>query len=89
MNVKIEKPTEQQLQELGVKSWPIWEKEVSVFPWHYDSDEIFYLLEGKVKLEIQGGETVEFGKGDLVTLKTGVDCVWTVTEKVRKHYKMI
>ncbi|MEA5532993.1 hypothetical protein [Crocosphaera sp. XPORK-15E] len=32
--IQIEhQPSEARLQELGVKRWPIWSKEVSVFPW--------------------------------------------------------
>ena len=29
---------------------------------------------------------VEFGKGDLVRFSEGLDCTWTVIEKVRKKY---
>jgi uncharacterized protein len=28
-------PSEEQLRELNVKEWPIWEKETSNFPWIY------------------------------------------------------
>ena len=41
-------PTEARLAELGVRSWPIWEKEASEFPWFYDEQETCYLLEGDV-----------------------------------------
>jgi uncharacterized cupin superfamily protein len=38
--IQLEKnPAEQRLQELGVRSWAIWTKEVSSFPWHYDEQE--------------------------------------------------
>jgi hypothetical protein len=37
-------PAEQRLQELGVRSWAIWTKEVSSFPWHYDEQETCYFL---------------------------------------------
>ncbi|HBX43168.1 MAG TPA: hypothetical protein DEH27_04975 [Deltaproteobacteria bacterium] len=33
---------------LGVFSWPVWEKEVSGFPWAYEDRETCYLLEGDV-----------------------------------------
>lgn len=39
-------PSDAELQNLGVKSWPIWTKEVSTFPWTYDQAETCYLLEG-------------------------------------------
>ncbi|MBU1078465.1 MAG: cupin domain-containing protein [Spirochaetes bacterium] len=85
----IEKPDEKRLNELGVKSWPIWEKEVSEFDWYYDSKEICYLLEGKVTVTPQGGESVQFGIGDLVTFPKGMKCVWSISENVRKHYKFV
>ncbi len=66
-------------------AWPIWQKEVSTFDWHYEDRETCYLLEGRVKVESQG-DSVEFGKGDLVTFQKGLDCTWTITEPVRKHY---
>ena len=85
--IKVEQPSEEKLEELGVKSWPIWEKEASEFDWHYDSRETCYLIEGKVVVETDD-QTVEFGAGDLVTFPEGLDCVWKVKEDVKKHYKM-
>lgn len=32
------------LAALGVTSWPIWTKEISTFPWIYDSEEACYFL---------------------------------------------
>ena len=85
--IKIEKPTKEQLDSLKVFAWPIWEKEVSTFPWSYDEQETCYLLEGKVKVTPEGGEPVEFGAGDLVTFPQGMDCTWEIGKAVRKHYK--
>ncbi|MBF0316559.1 MAG: cupin domain-containing protein [Nitrospirae bacterium] len=84
--IKIKKPTEKELSELGVNKWPIWEKEVSKFDWSYDSTEMCYLLAGKVIVKTDDGE-VEFGKGDFVTFPEGLSCTWEVKEPVRKHYK--
>ncbi len=87
--IKIEhNPDKKKLEEMGVFSWPIWEKEPSKFDWSYDTREICYLLEGKVRVEPEGGEAVEFGAGDLVTFPAGLNCVWDITGKVRKHYKL-
>ena len=83
--IEIRRPDDATLEQLGVFDWPIWQKEVSTFDWHYDDRETCYLLEGRVKVESQG-EAVEFGKGDLVTFPKGLDCTWTITEPVRKHY---
>lgn len=84
--IRIEKPDEARLKELGVLDWPIWTKEPSEFPWHYDDRETCYFLEGEVVVEA-GGQRAEIGKGDLVTFPKGMDCVWKVRRAVRKHYR--
>ncbi|MBI4431677.1 MAG: cupin domain-containing protein [Candidatus Omnitrophica bacterium] len=84
--VKIEKPTENKLAELKVKSWPIWTKEASTFDWSYDATETCYFLEGEVTVKTDRGE-VSFGKGDLVTFPKGLSCTWNVKKPVRKHYQ--
>ena len=86
MKIQVEKPTENHLKSKDVSSWPIWEKEVSRFDWHYDSTEECYLLEGEVVVETEDGESVEFGKGDLVTFPKGLSCVWDIKQPVKKHY---
>ncbi len=84
--VKIEKPSKEKLQQLGVDNWPTWESGVKKFDWQYNDNEVFYVLEGKVRVVTTEGEEVEFGKGDLVTFPKGVKCTWDVKEKIRKHY---
>ena len=86
MEIKIQKPNKEDLEKRGVLSWPIWEKEVSRFDWHYDNTEECYLLEGKVVVETDDGGKVEFGKGDFVTFPEGLSCVWDVKEPVKKHF---
>jgi uncharacterized cupin superfamily protein len=86
MDIKVEKINPDELTKRGIKDWPIWEKEVSRFNWHYDSIEECYLLEGKVTVESKDGKKVNFGKGDFVTFPKGLSCVWEVREPVRKHY---
>lgn len=80
-------PSKAHLEELGVYEWPIWEKEVSEFPWTYDASETCYLLEGEVEVTPEGGETVRFGAGDLVIFPAGMVCRWNITQAVRKHYR--
>ncbi len=84
--INIERPDEGKLKELGVSGWPVWEKEVSRFDWSYDETEVCYILEGAAKVKPEGGETVEFGAGDLVTFPAGMSCVWEITSPIRKHY---
>jgi uncharacterized protein len=81
-------PSATRLEQLGVTKWPIWEKEVSEFPWYYDEEETCYFLEGDVVVTPQGGGApVQIGKGDLVTLPQGMSCTWKVRKPVRKHYR--
>jgi uncharacterized cupin superfamily protein len=83
----VKNPTRQQLDKLGSTTWPIWEKEVSEFPWQYDEPETCYFLEGDVEVTPEGGKPVRIGKGDLVTFPQGMSCTWKVLKPVRKHYK--
>ena len=86
--IKIHRnPDETDLKNKGVFDWPIWTKEVSEFPWAYDSAETCYFLEGEVVVTPEGGEPVEVGKGDLVTFPEGMSCTWKIRKDVRKHYK--
>jgi len=86
MEIKVQKLSQEQLKKIGVFGWPIWEKEVSRFPWSYDSVEECYFLEGKVTVESEDGKSVSFGKGDFVTFPKGLSCTWNVKGPVRKHY---
>ncbi len=84
--IKVEKPSAEQLKNLGVLDWPIWTKEPSRFDWHYDEQEICFFLEGDVTV-VTDERGISFGKGDLVTFPKGLSCQWQVKKAVRKHYK--
>lgn len=86
MKIKIEKPSKEKLQNLGIYSWPIWEKEVSTFPWEYDEKETCYILEGEARITTSDGEEVTIKEGDLVTFPKGLRCTWQITKNIRKHY---
>jgi len=84
MPIEVRKPTPE--QEAAIRTCPIWEKEPSTFPWHYDEQETCLILEGDVQVRA-ADETVSFGPGDYVVFPQGLDCVWTITKAVRKHYR--
>jgi len=81
-------PDSNKLEKMGVSSWPIWTKEMSEFPWTYDTEETCYFLEGDVEVIPEGGEPVQMGKGDLVTFPAGMSCTWKIRKDVRKHYRL-
>lgn len=82
----ISDPEPELITALGISKWPIWSKEVSSFPWTYDTQETCYLLEGEVLISIADSEPVLIQKGDLVTFPAGLDCHWEIRKPVRKHY---
>lgn len=84
--IKVTRLSKKELDGMNVSSWPIWEKGVSRFDWHYDDKETCYILKGKVTVTAGDGKQVNFGAGDLVVFPEGLDCVWDIKEAVRKHY---
>lgn len=72
---------------LGVEHWPVWGKEVSRFPWVYDSSETCLLIAGEVIVRAQGLEPVHLLAGDLACFPAGLACEWEILQPLRKHYR--
>lgn len=88
MKIQVERnPSQERLAALGVTTWPTWSKEVSIFPWSYDSTETCYLLEGEVIVTPENEEPVQVNKGDLVVFPAGMTCTWDIRRSVKKHYR--
>lgn len=85
--IRVTKPTEEELKKIDLKKWSPWSCDVSRFEWEYSEDETCYILEGRVIVETEDGEKMEIKKGDLVTFPKGLRCVWDVKEKIRKVYR--
>lgn len=83
--ITVKKPTEDELNSLGIDNWGTWTCEVSKFDWEYANRETCYFYEGEVIVETDG-EKVEMGAGDLVVFPKGLKCVWDVKKPVRKVY---
>ncbi|NJO15750.1 MAG: cupin domain-containing protein [Thioploca sp.] len=81
-------PSPAKLEVIGVYDWPIWTKEISEFPWTYESNETCYILEGKVTVTPDSGQPVQLGEGDLVTFPAGMSCTWQISSTIRKHYQL-
>ena len=86
MQIIVKKLSREELEKIGVFSWPVWTKDVSKFPWEYDSVEECYFLEGEVTVGTKDGKSVSFGKGDFVSFPKGLSCTWNIKKPVRKHY---
>jgi uncharacterized cupin superfamily protein len=87
LRIIVETPDADRLARLGVDRWPVWEKEVSEFPWEYADTETSYILEGRVIVTPAGGAPVEIAKGDLATFPAGMACTWKVVAPLRKRYR--
>ena len=86
MKIEVKQPGKEELEGQGVFEWPIWEKEISRFDWHYDSEEICFLLEGRVEVTTPDGQAVTFGAGDMVRFPAGLSCTWDISVPVKKHF---
>ncbi len=87
--IEISKLSDEQMEELGISSWPVWSKEPSVFDWYYDTIEECYILEGEADVTTKDGKKVTFGAGDFVRFPKGLGCTWHVRKAVRKHYRFL
>ncbi len=87
MNIIINQLSEEALQKIYKKNWPIWTCEVSEFDWEYDQQESCLILEGMVEVK-SDFETVKFGAGDFVVFPSGLKCRWKVIKPVRKHFTL-
>jgi len=90
--IKIERPDEERLKELGTETWSPWECEPSKFDWEYGAEETAYVKEGHVVVTPTGGPggdtpAVEIKPGDLVTFPRGMQCKWEVKQTIRKVYR--
>jgi uncharacterized cupin superfamily protein len=83
--VIIEKLSEEQITKRGLRSWPVWEKEVSRFPWTYNTEEQCLIIEGEVVIETENGNFT-LQPGDFVVFEEGLTCVWDIRSAVKKYY---
>ncbi len=86
--VIVKKLNDSEKEELGINSWPVWEKEVSKFSWTYAGEEQCYIIEGEFLVET-GEENYDIEPGDFVVFKKGLSCVWNIKKPVKKHYNFL
>ncbi len=51
-----------------------------------EDDEVFVVVAGRATVTADGGETREFGPGDIGFLKAGTSTTWRVHETLRKVF---
>jgi hypothetical protein len=85
LNIIINKLSDEEINKIGLLSWPIWTCDISEFDWEYGEKESCFILGGKVEVTAKL-ETVNFSAGDFVIFPKGLKCRWKVIKPVRKHY---
>lgn len=88
MQIQIISLSPQEIAQKMIHSWPIWEKEISVFPWTYDTEEHCLILEGDIYVTTNK-ETVHIIPGNYVIFPAGLQCKWDIRKPVKKHYQFI
>ena len=81
----INQLTRNELESRNVFQWPIWECEISEFPWTYSEKESCFILEGEIEVKTDN-KVVHIKPGDFVVFPAGLSCIWKVTSPVKKHY---
>ena len=83
--VWVRRPTEKQLAFM--ETCPLFERDPKLWPVERgDNEETFLMLEGRGYIEMEGGDTYRFSKGDLVTMRPKIKCMWCVEEHLAKRY---
>jgi hypothetical protein len=86
--IKISRPSKNELDKLGIGEWSSWECDPSEFDWQYPDRETAYVFKGRGGVFTDDGGKVEIGPGDLVIFPKGLKCHWRVLERIEKVYKM-
>jgi uncharacterized cupin superfamily protein len=63
----------------------LWECSAGSFRWWFGFDETVSIVDGAVRVEVDGEEPIELGVGDAAYFPAGRWSTWTVHDHVRKH----
>ncbi len=85
MRIEIEQPEQEELEEAGVFSWPVWEHDEDKIEWYYEKTEHCYIIEGSATV-ISEFDSITVKPGDYLIFPAGLECVWDILSKIRKHY---
>lgn len=54
--------------------------------WTPETREIAMILEGSVRIDLPGGETLDLGPGDLFSLPPGLETTWHITPPFKEMW---
>lgn len=85
MKIEVDQLEQEELAELDVYSWPIWEHDEDKFEWYYDQTERCLIVAGEATI-VSEFESITIKSGDFVTFPAGLECVWDIDSAIKKHY---
>jgi uncharacterized protein len=62
----------------------VWECTAGIFEWHYNKDEILFVIAGEAFITDEKGEERRLGPGDIAFFPAGTSCTWRVPELIKK-----
>ena len=63
-----------------------WDATVGSYRAVYKAYEFVHLIEGRIVITPDGGESVAFGPGDAFVVDVGFEGVWKIEAPVKKHF---
>ncbi|GAY13678.1 cupin domain-containing protein [Mycobacterium sp. shizuoka-1] len=70
----------------GDKSGGIWQCEPGPSHWTLETNEVIYVVSGRMTVTPDGGEPTDVGAGDLAVFPLGWTGTWVIHETLRKAY---
>lgn len=63
-----------------------WKASVGRSHWVFDYNEVIHIIEGRLRVTEEGGESVDLGPGDVAVFPLGWKGEWDVLEELKKFY---
>ncbi|HLY50536.1 MAG TPA: cupin domain-containing protein [Solirubrobacteraceae bacterium] len=64
----------------GSQAAGVYRCDPAVFRYAWEADETIHVLEGRVRIEVEGADSLELGVGDIASFTAGDRGVWHVLE---------
>lgn len=64
----------------GTQAVGIYRGDPASFRYSWETDETIHVLEGTVRIELDGGDAVELGVGDVASFTAGASGIWHILE---------
>ena len=85
MRISVDLLDREELEEMDVYSWPVWEHDEDKFEWYYDKTERCLIVTGEATITSEF-ESITIKTGDFVIFPAGLECVWDIQYAIKKHY---